>query len=160
MPVVPPARAAGPLIAPTPPVRPASVGKSRPAPLAVRSPEPATATPAVFSREEAKRYLDGIVAQRHPAGATVPKLDLQPEDTASVEEKRQILEFRQVSAVVGKLAIVARTEDGRLYFFEEGGDFPRDFVPPHIRVNLTEEDWEAFQVQMNVATIMKRLSGR
>ncbi|MCX6954898.1 MAG: hypothetical protein NTV51_22295 [Verrucomicrobia bacterium] len=158
--VAPPAKAAAPRVAIPPPARPASVGQSRPAPPAVPSPEPTPETPAVFSREEAKRYLDRIVAQIYPAGATLPKLDFQPEDTASAEERRMILEARQASAKAGRLLIVVRIEDSRLHFFEGGGDFPRDFVPAHIRVNLTEEDWEAFQVQMTVASVVKGLRRR
>lgn len=116
-------------------------------------------TQRIYTREEAKEYLDSLVAQITPKGA-LPELDFRPEDSASADEKARIIGLRQDAARRGKLLIVARSKDGVFHASESGGDFPRDFVPENIRTNLTEEDWQVFQVSMEVAKLLAHGFGR
>lgn len=113
-----------------------------------------------LSREAAKAHLQQFVKEFEPAALALPELDFQPEATAPPDERNSILAYRQKALEKGNLLIVARMPDGSLHFDETqgGGDFPRDFFPPHVRQNLTEQDWEDFQVAMTVATMKKSLA--
>ncbi len=128
---------------------------------ALSVPSPVVSEPApTVSHEEAKRYLHWIVNQGRPKSAVIPQLNFQPEDDATPQERAQIMAMRQTAAAKGQLLIAARSTDGKLHFDMSSSDFPRSFVPPNIRAALTEEDWEAFQVQLQVALMVNHGFGR
>jgi len=106
-----------------------------------------------YTREEGKRYLDDVVNQITRKPARIPQLNFQPEDKATEEEKARITKARQAALADGKILIVARTADGTLRFAVIPKNIPREVrerVPPHIRANLTEEDWEAFEEKVDM----------
>lgn len=112
---------------------------------------------AELSREEAQAWLKSLVIQMDSTDEPLPELDLRPEDSATPSERDQILRARQLAQEKGSLLIIARMPDGTLYYHQSAGEFPRTFFPEHVRKNLTEEDWEIFQVEIAVASLRRDL---
>ncbi len=108
------------------------------------------------SREKAKAYLEGLVQKRLPGTLSMPEMNLRPEDNATSEERAVILEFRETTKHSG-LALVARATDGSLHFWESKGSptLPPEFVSPHIRASVTEQDWNEFESRFVIAGLQK-----
>jgi hypothetical protein len=119
---------------------------------------PAAEQKTIVSRDEAKRWLQDIVDRLDTPDTPLPELDFRPEDSASPAERAQILADRRHAEKAGLLLIIARLPDGRLHYRESRAEFPRAFVPTHIQEQLTDHDWEVFQVAMEVATLRRDLA--
>lgn len=119
---------------------------------------PVSTAQAHFGREEAKKLLQDFVDQFDVPTTTLPEIDLRPEDAAPPAEKAEILAARQHAEMAGVLLLIARLPDGTLYYYESLAEFPRSFLPEHVRTHLTEHDWEVFQVAMQVASIRRAIA--
>ena len=114
--------------------------------------------PPPFTRQEAVEWLDRYLHQNDSKYENLPVIDLDfnPEANATADEKNRISAARTEAKSKGQTLIVTRLPDGKLYW-ESSYPIPRTFFPDYLSKNLTEADWDEFQMKLAVNTTLQRV---
>ena len=111
-----------------------------------------------FSREQAKGFLNDIIARKAQEASELPAhvtLNFNVDEDATSKEKTLFAQARAEGDKKGQIVVFARAADGLHTVFT--APMPRKFLPPYVAPNLTEEDWEAFQVSLAVTTFQVQM---